>query len=60
MKKYDYDFSVTAKDTQEADSKMKSLQTLASSLSAKELAKLADIVKNDPVKTQLAKSYLGL
>jgi hypothetical protein len=60
MKKYSYDFSVTAKDAQEADNKMQSLQTLASNLSAKELAKLADIVKNDPVKMQLAKSYLGL
>jgi hypothetical protein len=60
MKKYSYDFSITAKEEKEADSKMKALQTLAQELNGKELSKLADIVKNDPVKTALAKSYLGL
>ena len=60
MKKYSYNFSITAKEGKEADSKMKALQVLAQELNEKELAKLADIVKNDPLKTALAKSYLGL
>lgn len=60
MAKYTYDISIEAPTEQEADIKMKSLSTLASKLSTKELEKLADIVKNDPVKLSLAKKALGV
>lgn len=60
MKKYNYELEIAASTEQEADTKMKALTVLASKLSAKELEKLAHVVKNDPVKTALAKKALGV
>ena len=60
MKKYHYDISIEAKTEQEADSKMSALTILASKLSEKELSKLAHVIKHDPLKTALAKKYLGV
>lgn len=60
MKKYNYDMTVEAASEAEADSKMTAVGTLIKKLSTKELVKLADIVKNDPVKTALAKKALGV
>jgi hypothetical protein len=60
MQKYQYDISIEAKSETEADTKMAALTTLASKLTAQELGKLAHIVKHDPVKTALAKKYLGV
>lgn len=60
MAKYEYKFKVEAKTQSEADEKMKALAILAEKLTAKELSKLAHTVKNDPVKTALAKQYLGV
>ncbi|MBS1773427.1 MAG: hypothetical protein JST82_11265 [Bacteroidetes bacterium] len=57
---YEYNMKIEAKTETEADEKMKALTILASKLNAKELAKLAQVVKHDPVKTALAKKYLGL
>lgn len=60
MKKFNYDLVITANSEQEADTKIQALAVLASKLSAQELDKLADIVKNDPIKTALAKRALGV
>ncbi len=60
MKKFEYDISIETKTENEADLKMKALTILASKLSQKELSGLAHIVKHDPVKTALAKKYLGV
>ena len=60
MKKYHYDISIQAKNEAEAVAKMTALVTLASNLSEKELSKLAHVIKHDPVKTALAKKYLGV
>ena len=60
MTKYDYKFKVEAKTQGEADEKMKAITTLAEKLTAKELTKLAHTVKNDPIKTAMAKQYLGV
>lgn len=60
MKKFTCDFSVPANTQAEAETKLKALSTLASFLTAKELEKLAHVVKNDPIKTSLAKTYLGV
>lgn len=60
MKKFSYEITITASTESEAEVKMKALTTLIAKLSAKELAKLADIVKNDPVKTAMAKKALGM
>jgi hypothetical protein len=60
MKKFTSDFSVPATTIAEAETKLSALATLATYLTAEELKKLAHIVKNDPVKTSLAKSYLGV
>jgi len=60
MAKFNYDISIEAPTEQEADTKMSALTVLASRLNAKELEKLAHIVKNDPVKLSLAKKALGV
>lgn len=52
--------SIEAVSEKEATAKMQALTVLASKLSEKELTKLAHIVKTDPVKTAMAKKYLGV
>jgi hypothetical protein len=60
MKSYTYKFTLEENSEQEADAKIEALSTLAKKLSVKELSKLAHVVKTDPVKTALAKKYLGV
>jgi hypothetical protein len=60
MDKFSYTLILTATDKAEAESKMKAISILAAKLKANELSKMADIVKNDPIKTALAKKALGL
>ena len=60
MKKFNYDISIEASSEDEAQQKMIALTTLASKLKVHELTKLAHVIKNDPVKTALAKKYLGV
>lgn len=60
MKSYTYKFLIEEKSEQDADAKIEALSTLAKKLSVKELSKLAHVVKTDPVKTALAKKYLGV
>jgi hypothetical protein len=60
MKSYTYKFTLEENSEQDADGKIEALSTLAKKLSAKELSKLAHVVKTDPVKTALAKKYLGV
>ena len=60
MAKFSYDTVIEAPSENEADSKMQSVTVLLSKLSTNELAKLAHIVKHDPVKTALAKKALGV
>jgi hypothetical protein len=60
MKSYSYKFAIEEKSEDDADAKIQALSTLAKKLSVKELSKLALIVKTDPVKTALAKKYLGV
>ena len=60
MKKYAYELEIAAQTEKEADAKMEALLVLAAKLSAKELEKLAHIVKHDPVKLALAKNALGV
>ena len=60
MSKFSYTITIEASTEQEADKKMKALTVLASKLKTNEVEKLAHIVKNDPVKTAMAKAYLGL
>ena len=60
MTKYQYEISIEAKTELEANGKMMALTTLAGKLSEKELTKLAHVIKHDPIKTSLAKKYLGV
>lgn len=60
MKEYNYNIRIPALLEKEATEKMNALVVLASKLTAGELSKLAHIIKNDPVKTALAKKYLGV
>ena len=60
MNKYQYDITIEAKTESEADAKMTALTILASKLSQKALTKLAHTIVNDPIKTAMAKKYLGV
>ena len=60
MSKFSYDLEISASSENEADTKMNALTILAIKHSAAELYKLAWIVKNDPIKTALAKKALGV
>lgn len=59
-KTYEFDFAIEASSKSEAETKMAALAVMASRLSPEELTKLAHVIKNDPVKTALAKKYLGV
>ncbi|OSZ78131.1 hypothetical protein CAP35_07660 [Chitinophagaceae bacterium IBVUCB1] len=58
--KHEFKIKIEAGNEAEATNKMKALVILASKLTTKEISKLADVVKNNPVQTALAKKYLGL
>ena len=58
--KYTFEISIEAQTQEEALGKVQAASTLMQKLSAREIAKLAEVVKNDPVKTTLAKKALGL
>jgi hypothetical protein len=60
MAKFNYAINIEAASKAEADTKIKALTILGSSLNTKELDKLGWIVKNDPVKTAMAKKALGV
>jgi hypothetical protein len=60
MKDFNYNIRIPALVEKEANEKIAALAILASRLTATELTKLAHIVKTDPVKTALAKKYLGV
>jgi hypothetical protein len=58
--KYSFEISIEAQSQDEAIVKLQAASTLMQRLKATELAKLADVVKNEPAKTALAKKALGL
>ena len=60
MEKFTFNITIEAKSQNEANDKMIAISILASKLSEKELTKMAHIIKNDPVKTAMAKKYLGV
>lgn len=60
MNKYSFDVSIEALTQAEAEVKLSAASILMQKLKAREIAKLAEVVKNDPVKTALAKRALGL
>ena len=60
MDTYQYDINIIAPTETEADSKMQAIVTIVSRLTVQELNRLAFIVEHDPVKTALAKRYLGV
>ena len=60
MPKYKYEIEITENSQEEADMKMKGLSILAAKLTCREVDKMGQIVKNDPVKTAMAKQALGV
>lgn len=58
--KFTFEVNIEAVTQQEAEVKLTAASMLMQKLRAREIAKLADVVKNDPVKTAIAKSALGL
>lgn len=60
MSKYSFEIEIEAASELEATEKLKSASILMQKLKAHEIKKLAEVVKNDPVKTSLAKRALGL
>jgi hypothetical protein len=57
---YKYEVSIEAGTEQDALEKLKAAIVLMQKLKPHEIRKLADVVKNDPVKTAFAKKALGL
>lgn len=60
MTKHNFTLTIEARTAEDAEQKVKALTTLAGKLSPKELVKLAHVVQYDPIKTALAKKYLGV
>lgn len=60
MNKYSFEVNIEAQTQGEAEVKLLAASILMQKLKAREIAKLADVVKNDPIKTSLAKKALGL
>ncbi|MCU0430713.1 MAG: hypothetical protein MUF42_12180 [Cytophagaceae bacterium] len=60
MAKFTFEVSIESPGEKDAIEKLKAATTLMQKLQVHELSRLADIVKNDPVKTNLAKRALGL
>ncbi len=60
MNKYSYEITIEAPTAQEAEAKLRAASVLMQKLKANEIARLADVVKNDPMKTAFAKKALGL
>ena len=60
MNKYNFDITIEASSEQEAIEKLKAASALMQKLKVNEIRKLAEVVKNDPVKTAFAKKALGL
>lgn len=60
MPSFEYDLKISAPSEKEADVKMKALTVFAENFSAKELDRLAYVIKNEPGKIALAKQSLGL
>ncbi|MEX1239454.1 MAG: hypothetical protein WEB30_07045 [Cyclobacteriaceae bacterium] len=60
MNRYSFDITIEASSPQEAETKLKAASVLMQKLKANELSKLAEVVKNDPIKTAIAKRALGL
>jgi hypothetical protein len=58
--KYAFDISIEADTQQEAADKLSAAVVLLQKLKTKELVRLADVVKNDPIKTAIAKKAMGL
>ena len=60
MTTFNYEINIEATTEAEADTKMKAITVLVKKLKYTELAKLAHIVQNDPIKTAMAKRALGV
>jgi hypothetical protein len=60
MSKHTFEITIEAASATEAAEKLQAAAILMQKLKANEIKKMADVVKNDPVKTALAKKYLGL
>lgn len=60
MPLYPFNLKLEASSQDEADIKAKAVGIMLKKLKTKELAKLADILENDPITTYMAKKKLGL
>jgi hypothetical protein len=60
MNKYSFDISIEASSQDEALVKLKAASVLMQKLKPNEINRLAEVVKNDPLKTAIAKKALGL
>lgn len=60
MNKFSYDITIEATSQEEALIKLKAASVLMQKLKPNEINRLAEVVKNDSVKTAIAKKALGL
>ncbi len=60
MQPFEFEITIKATSQQEAGEKLQAAAVLIDKLTTRELKKLSDVVKYDPVKIALAKKALGL
>jgi hypothetical protein len=60
MEKFKTVIAIQADNAKDADAKKPALEKLSTQLDAKEIDALAELLKKDPMKKELAKKYLGL
>lgn len=60
MNKFSFEITIEGETQKDAEMKLKAAAMLMQKLRPNEISRLAEVVKNDPVKTALAKKYLGL
>jgi hypothetical protein len=60
MPDFEYELTIHASSEKDAEIKMKALIVFARHFNAKELERLAHVVKNEPEKIALARQALGL
>lgn len=60
MNHHTFEITIQANTSQEAQTKLAAAAVLMQKLKPHEISRLAEVVKNDPIKTAIAKKALGL
>ncbi len=58
--KYSFEITIESASEEDAQLKLKAATVLMQKLKTNEITRLADVVKNDPMRTAIAKKAMGL